>query len=134
MSTIKRKVEMNLPQLIEWGFNNPELSKGKVYNIDDENDRFATYVSFLPDVTGVRVPCTITQNNTFTVEIEEQIDEDTKLKELFLITNNSNSSERYYNYSINDVLSNNEGYYEEIAMLILKPEPLIIWTKEEGLV
>lgn len=80
MPTIKVKKEMNLPELIEWGFNNPELSKGKVYNIDDENDRFAAYVSFLPDVTGVRVPCTITQNNTFTVEVEESVTENTEFE------------------------------------------------------
>lgn len=76
---IKTKKQLNLPQLIEWGFNNPELAKGRVYSIDDENARFAPYVSFLKDMSGVRIPCTITYNNTFTVEVEEQITEDTPL-------------------------------------------------------
>lgn len=76
---IKTKKKLNLPQLIEWGFDNPELAKGRAYRIDDEDARFAPYVSFLADGTGVRVPCTITQDNTFTVEVEEEITEDTEL-------------------------------------------------------
>ncbi|WP_336877771.1 hypothetical protein [Staphylococcus nepalensis] len=79
MVKIKREVKKNLPQLIEWGFNNTELTKGRVFNIDGENARFAPYVSFLADGTGVRVPCTITHDNTFTVEVEEEITESTVL-------------------------------------------------------
>ena len=79
---IKTKKQLNLPQLIEWGFNNPELAKGRLYNIDDEEARFAPYVSFPTDGTGVRVPCTITHDDTFTVEVEEEITEDTRLDKL----------------------------------------------------
>lgn len=129
MPTIKVKKEMNLPELIEWGFNNPELSKGKVYNIDDENDRFAAYVSFLPDVTGVRVPCTITQNNTFTVEVEEEITEYTKFSKLFAI----NEGEAFikFNNSIDQFADRFEfDFYVMNDDRTLK----LIWTKEEGLV
>ncbi|MEJ7220634.1 hypothetical protein [Staphylococcus gallinarum] len=79
---IKTKKQLNLPQLIEWGFDNPELAKGRAYRIDDENARLAPYVSFPADGMGVRVPCTITYDNTFTVEVEEEITEDTVLPTL----------------------------------------------------
>ena len=80
---IKRKAEMNLPQLIEWGFENTEVTKGRVFSIDDENARFAPYVSFLADGMGVRVPCTITHEDTFTVEVEEYVTEGTELDNLY---------------------------------------------------
>ncbi|MEM5397907.1 hypothetical protein [Staphylococcus gallinarum] len=54
--------------------------------------------------------------------------------EIFLIVNDSLGIEAYSNYSINDILSNNEGFYEETVMLILKPEPMIIWTSDKGMV
>ncbi|AGW43787.1 hypothetical protein phiRS7_0051 [Staphylococcus phage phiRS7] len=68
------------------------------------------------------------------IEVEEEIDEDTVFEEILLIVNNGLGIEVYSNYSINDVLSNNEGYYEETVMLILKPDPEVIWTRENGLV
>lgn len=78
---------------------------------------------------GIRI-----DEDCVTMKTAEEITEDTELNEIFLITNNSIYSERFYNYSINDVLSDNEGYYEELAMLIMQPEPIIIWTHEKGLV
>ncbi|WMM14413.1 hypothetical protein [Staphylococcus saprophyticus] len=76
----------------------------------------------------------ISKNDTFTVEVEEEITLDTVFEEILLIVNNGLGIEVYSNYSINDVLSNNEGYYEETVMLILKPDPEVIWTREKGLV
>lgn len=128
MPTIKTKKEMNLPQLIEWGFRNN--IENKSYKTNDAE----AYELYFDDCGTPRFSSFVIKHDTFTVEIEEEITEDTKLKEIFLITNNSVHSEKYYNYSINDVLTNNEGYYEELAILILEPEPLIIWTKEKGLV
>lgn len=134
MPTIKTKKEMNLPQLIEWGWKNIEQVERKEFksNIIDSFGNYST-VQFSVDGYGFKTDG-VSHKDTFTVEIEELITEDTKLEEIFLITNNSIYSEKCYNYSINDVLTDNEGYYEEIAMLILEPEPLIIWTKEKGMV
>lgn len=136
MPTIKTKKEMNLPELIEWGWNNKELSKNKRFTSKNKGSLAIKQSVIFNHFSYAEI-----ENNycygpedTFTVEIEEPITEDTKLEEIFLITNNSIYSEKCYNYSINDVLTDNEGYYEEVAMLILEPEPLIIWTKEKGLV
>ncbi|WP_210126629.1 hypothetical protein [Staphylococcus sp. GDY8P83P] len=123
---IKTKKTMNLPQLIEHIWANNLRHKWK------DSDNTSAYVQVYDDGQLVVDKCT--KDSVFTVEVEEEITEDTELNEIFLITNNSICSERYYNYSINDVLSDNEGYYEELAMLIMQPEPIIIWTHDKGLV
>lgn len=78
---IKTKKQLNLPQLIEWGFNNPELAKGKLY-LTKEHDEYSPYVQFSVDGYGVRTSQSITNKDTFTVEVEEEITEDTRLDKL----------------------------------------------------
>ncbi|WP_239700263.1 hypothetical protein [Mammaliicoccus sp. D-M17] len=80
MPTIKRKVEMNLPQLIEWGFNNPKEVESKIFE-SDKIDYFwnIANVQFSNDGYGVRVANSVSVEDTFTVEIEEEITEDTEL-------------------------------------------------------
>ncbi|XVK95993.1 hypothetical protein AABC03_01200 [Staphylococcus nepalensis] len=127
---IKTKKQLNLPQLIEWGFKNDVTNTWyRASNVEEYISEVFFGATGLPQFSN-----TVDKNDLFTVEVEEEITEDTELNEIFLITNNSIYSERYYNYSINDVLSDNEGYYEELAMLIMQPEPIIIWTHEKGLV
>ncbi|MEJ7393114.1 hypothetical protein [Staphylococcus saprophyticus] len=100
MVKIKRKVEKNLPQLIEWGFNNPELVKGSIYKAD-ESYAFSSYVSFPGDGAEVRVPCTITKNDTFTIEVEEEITEDTVIPKMLVKFKNPDTYGRFKNDSIN---------------------------------
>ncbi len=130
MPTIKTKKEMNLGELLCWAIDNKEQARFRDFSSKSMRVRFND--SAKPEIIFAKRFLPIEQ--TFKVEIEEPITEDTKLEEIFLITNNSIYSEKCYNYSINDALTDNEGYYEEVAMLILEPEPLIIWTKEKGLV
>ncbi|MDW3946620.1 hypothetical protein QI290_03355 [Staphylococcus saprophyticus] len=124
---IKRKVQKNLPQLIEWllksGYRNytANSNMGNIVTLSRYGAIQFSLGTFFPE-------------ETFTVEVEEEIDEDTVFEEILLIVNNGLGIEVYSNYSINDVLSNNEGYYEETVMLILKPDPEVVWTHEKGLV
>ncbi|WP_268222234.1 hypothetical protein [Staphylococcus ureilyticus] len=132
MVKIKRKVEMTKEEfakhLIEKGDikqlgRSVRSEDSEIYNVHFKMDRgIINSLKKLGDEGNV------------SFETYEEIDEDTELNEIFLITNNSIYSERYYNYSINDVLSDNEGYYEELAMLVMQPKPIIIWTHEKGLV
>ena len=78
---VKQKKELNLPQLIEWGFNNPELVKGKLY-LTKEHDEYSPYVQFSVDGYGVRTSQSINNKDTFTVEVEEEITEDTMVPKL----------------------------------------------------
>lgn len=72
--------------------------------------------------------------DTVEVEVEEEITEDTLLEEVLLIVNDGLGVECFRNQSINNVLGNNEGYYKECVMFILKPQPTIIWTLRKVLV
>ena len=71
MAKIKRKVEMILPELIEWGFKQKELLPFFY------GSREGSFVQFTPDgwvnITGIE------STDTFTVEVEEEVTEDTKL-------------------------------------------------------
>lgn len=133
---IKTKKQMNLPQLIEWGWGNPSLSRNKRFFSKDENLGITKHCVHFNDFGYPEVDnryC-LEPTDTFTFTIEEEITEDIVFEEILLIVNNGLGIEVYSNHSINDVLSNNEGYYEETVMLILKPNPEVIWTREKGLV
>ncbi|QDS45664.1 hypothetical protein [Staphylococcus aureus] len=131
MVKIKQKKQLNLPQLIEWAWENNV--KNERYRCSDSNPYEYVWINENSDVE-LDEDMSISKNDTFTVEAEEVVDEDTVFEEILLIVNNGLGIEVYSNYSINDVLSNNEGYYEETVMLILKPDPEVIWTCEKGLV
>ena len=79
---IKTKKEMNLPELIEWGWDNPEQIKGKYFK-SNVKDVFGNYsiVQFSVDSFGFKTD-EIRRNDTFTVEVEEEITEDTVIPKL----------------------------------------------------
>ena len=84
MPTIKRKVEMNLPQLIEWGFENDVTNTWyRASNVEE----YISEVFF--DATGLpQFSNTVNKNDTFTVEVEEEITEDTVIDEMLLVYDN----------------------------------------------
>lgn len=75
MVKIKRKVKMTLPELIEWGFKNNiknrEFSRNHKY-FKPVVFNSCGYVDFRDDYA-------YSPEDTFTVEVEEEITEDTKL-------------------------------------------------------
>ena len=72
MAKIKRKVEMTLPELIEWAWKNNLEGKTFYSNID------GGFVYFDIGQT-LSIEHSIDKDETFAVEIEEEITEDTKL-------------------------------------------------------
>ena len=133
MPTIKRKVEMNLPQLIEWGFKNDVTNTWyRASNVEE----YISEVFF--DATGLpQFSNTVNKNDTFTVEIEEEITEDTKL---FLISRCigefGNVIYLYDRTTINSRLKNLPKDCK-ITHLYIENEDnelQLIWTKEKGLV
>ncbi len=122
MPTIKTKKEMNLPELIEWATENDVRNKSFC------SDRYCDEVSFdeNKDMTCER----ITINETFTVEIEEEITEHTVLPKL--VTRNTSGR---YNGWISECV---KGFHLELieAIYILNDDltMTLIWTKEKGLV
>ena len=82
MVTIKRKVEINLPQFIAWAVDNHIT--GSFYANNRANAKiirfeFGRIVSSHGDLRS---------HDTFTVEVEEEITEDTVLDEMLLVYDN----------------------------------------------
>ena len=124
MSTIKRKVEMNLPQLIEWAWDNKIRSK-TYRSLGGAEIEFSE-----GDV--VRVYRT-DSDDTFTVEFEEEITEDTKINKLLV---KFKSPSRYQMFS-SDCINGfeiEEGNIEAFYVLNDDLTLTLIWTKEKGLI
>ena len=78
MVKIKKKVEMTLPELIEWAWKNGVKEKAFYSNID----RGSVYFDM---VQTVSIEYSIVVDETFTVEVEEEVTEETKIPEMLEI-------------------------------------------------
>ncbi|MCD8770810.1 hypothetical protein [Mammaliicoccus sciuri] len=134
MPTIKTKKEMNLAELIEWATSN------------DITNTFAKLKSQWPLKQGIRINNDgrfrivemeyLSKNNIFTVEVEEEITEDTVFDKLisryvFL------SSKPSYAHSINTCIKEFIEDRKVATHIYLENEDnelQLIWTKEKGLV
>ncbi|MCM5673540.1 hypothetical protein [Staphylococcus hominis] len=111
MVKIKRKVEMTLPELIEWGFKNEIKNTEFVSNFFEKKSvifnlsgwaEFSDEYAYLPE-------------DTFTVEVEEEITKETKLPKFLVVFLNmsiSNYIERSLieeNQSIKEILQENKN-------------------------
>lgn len=145
MPTIKTKKEMNLPELIEWGWKNIEQVEGKEFksNVRDSFGKYST-VYFSVDGYGFKTDG-ISHKDTFTVETEEEITEDTVLDAVVIVRKQISPYDRESthvcrkgNVSVNQVLSlqpnNSRFVYLEIHLMKNDRIDQLIWTKEKGLV
>lgn len=87
MVKIKKKVEMTLPELIEWAWKNGVKEKAFYSNID----RGSVYFDM---VQTVSIEYSIVVDETFTVEVEEEITEETKIPEMLEIFVNGGGVKR----------------------------------------
>ncbi|MCG2344854.1 hypothetical protein [Staphylococcus epidermidis] len=105
MVKIKRKVEMTLPELVEWGFKNNvknrEFSRNHKY-FKPVVFNSCGYVDFKDDYA-------YSPEDTFTVEVEEEITEETKIPEMFEIFENDGGVKRV-GKSINEL---KDGFSKE---------------------
>lgn len=110
MVKVKRKVEMTLPKLIEWGLENG--IKSKRFASNRLNNKYVGFDS----LGGV---CfnglySYLQQDTFTIEVEEEITEETELSkflEIFAYKNLGYGDENSLieeNKSIKEILEENE--------------------------
>ena len=122
---IKRKVEMNLPQLIEWGWKNEIEKRSFTSNGGKVTANFEDMGRFVADNF-------ISSDVTFTVEIEEKITEKTKLWNFIELSSEGLLGRTYLhkNLAIEDVKTDNS-----VAFYIIDDDltPTLIWTKEKGL-
>ena len=87
MAKIKRKLEMTLPELIEWAWKNGVKEKAFYSNID----RGSVYFDM---VQTVSIEYSIVVDETFTVEVEEEVTEETKIPEMLEIFVNGGGVKR----------------------------------------
>lgn len=80
MPKIKRKVEMTLPKLIEWAWENEVSDKAFYSNLDGGSVYF-------DKIQNLSIEHEIAINETFTVELEEEITEDTVIFRLLEVRN-----------------------------------------------
>ena len=128
MPTIKRKVEMNLPHLIEWGFENDVTNTWyRASNVEE----YISEVFF--DATGLpQFSNTVNKNDTFTVEVEEVVTEDT---ELYLVERYISSYEDFklkykshQNRSIKSILENRSPHLKTTHFYTeVNNELVLIW-------
>jgi len=105
MVKIKRKVEMTLPELIEWAWKNNVEGKTFYSNIDGGS----VYFDILQTVS---VEHEIDKDETFDVEVEEEITEETKIPKLVSINrNNLNEVNINFNCSIGQLLDRSDYNY-----------------------
>ncbi|WP_394856541.1 hypothetical protein [Staphylococcus saprophyticus] len=123
MVKIKRKVEKNLPQLIEWAMDNDVTDRmfltENSYCVGFDRHGFIYFNSSR----------TMPLYQTFTVEVEEEITEDTVIDKLVAI-DSDNDALVFSNYTIKEI--KNSGFKEFHAYI--DGEFKLIWTKEKGLV
>ena len=95
MVKIKRKVEMTLPELIDWAWKNDVKEKAFYSNLDGGSVYFDM-------VQTVSVEHSIGKDETFTVEVEEELTEDTKIPEMLEIFQD-NYGKQWFGNSIEQV-------------------------------
>ncbi|HFH2454877.1 TPA: hypothetical protein ACGJNM_001756 [Staphylococcus aureus] len=79
---IKFKKEVNLPELIQWAWEYPDLTKGKrFYTENQDNENFVYFSS--EDGRKCLVSEFVSADDTFEVEFEKDITEETKVDRLF---------------------------------------------------
>ncbi|MEX6262134.1 hypothetical protein AB6F19_08750 [Staphylococcus haemolyticus] len=105
MPKIKRKVEMTLPKLIEWAWENEVSDKAFYSNLDGGSVYF-------DKIQNLSIEYEIAINETFTVEIEKEIDEDTVLPmfiEIFTGVDDEIFIDYHENENIKEVLEINSS-------------------------
>ncbi|WP_145437957.1 hypothetical protein [Staphylococcus hominis] len=105
MAKIKRKVEMTLPKLIEWAWENEVSDKAFYSNLDGGSVYF-------DKIQNLSIEHEIAINETFTVEIEEEIMKETEIPKLVSINrNNLNEVNINFNCSIRQFLDRSDYNY-----------------------
>lgn len=124
MAKIKRKVEMTLPELIEWAWENEVSDKAFYSNIDGGSVYF-------DKIQNLSIEHEIAINETFTVEIEEEITEDTVFPVLVKVIENVVKGIKvisFYNASINS----SKSQKETLSYYILNDDGTMILIWKDG--
>lgn len=128
---IKTKKQLNLPQLIEWAWDNPKSSRNKRFVSENKEFPYVNQYVIFNEVGYAEIENSYCygRNDLFTVEVEEEITEDTEIKHLVYIDDN-NDIEVLSNFTIRELKGNDFKEYHAY----IDGEFKLIWTREKGLV
>ena len=133
MVKIKQKKQLNLPQLIEWGRKNGVENKEYVCN----EHKAKSVIFNLMGWAEFSDEFSYNLHDTFTVEVEEEITEDTVIDELVELYEDyleSNEILKHENRSISEV-KDEDGYASQAFYIINYDLTMtLIWTRERGLI
>ncbi|HGO3650046.1 TPA: hypothetical protein ACK031_002506 [Staphylococcus aureus] len=108
---IKVKKTMTLSELIEWAWENPELSNNKKFFA--RSNYLSGSVKFFPGLSRTITTNNIMFDDEFEVEVEEEITEETKfdrLFEVFEVSEGAYSPTSNRNTSINESLNDDRCF------------------------
>ena len=131
MVKVKTKKEMTLSELVEYGFNNPKKIRGKIFK-PQSFDSFwnPVDVRFSDDGCAVNVNGSVTNEDVYTIEIEEEITEDKTIPKMLTIYCDDNTLIQE-NTSLKFLSKTNL----KSAYIMNDDETMaLIWNKEKGLI
>ena len=135
---IKQKKQLNLPQLIEWAWDN-KIKSEKFIRSDSNPPEYVwvnenSEIEFDEDMI-------LSKNDIFTVEVEEFLTEDTVIPELVelyedTLSSNEGSNEILINENISIRRAKDEDECPSRAFYIINDDLTLdlIWTHDKGLV
>ena len=129
MPTIKRKVDMNLGELLCWAIDNEEQARFRDFSSKSMRVRFNDNAK--PEIIFAKQFLPIEQ--TFKVQIEEEITEDTVIHKLIELSDKGLLGRTILNINSSINLAKTD---KSVAFYILNDDltMTLIWTKEKGLV
>lgn len=121
---------MTLPELIEWAWKNDVKEKAFYSNFDGGSVYFDM-------VQTVSVEHSIGKDETFTVEVEEEITEETKLDTVLEIYNDKHhpgsvSSVIQKNTSINNIMEYNPSYFNTECLYLVNEDMTLTLIWKDG--
>lgn len=133
MVKIKTEKKMKLPELVQWAFDNPNKVIGK--SIFPDN-RISGEIYFAANGGVVFHDKFHAKDDTFTLEVEEEVTEDTEIPTLMVVYDFPGEKgiycNAYYNLSIKHILDtkNNEANIKSFHMVNQDGTTTLLWTKE----
>ena len=128
---IKTKKQLNLPQFLEWAWDNPKSSRNKRFVSENKEFPYVNQYVIFNEVGYAEIENSYCygRNDLFTVEVEEEITEDTVFETLIEIYKNAENlmfSTVHRNVSINNVKTNEylitSGFYilnDDLTMTLI---------------
>ena len=129
---IKTKKQLTLPQLIEWGWGNPSLSRNKRFFSKDENLGITKHCVHFNDFGHPEVDnryC-LEPTDTFTIEVEEEVNGETILDRLYEVYFDGlkHDTNMFTNTTTNSLITSKTA----LIYTVIDNQVIVLWEKYTG--